>query len=119
MEAGPNDQPGGVGPQPAGEPAGSHHDALPPVSMSRLGFTFGDFIFFRYMITPPLITVIYVIAVILLTIAAVALINTSALAAVGFWIVGMLYVRVILELFVVLFRINDGIQSIDHRGRGL
>lgn len=83
----------------------------------RRGFSFSGFVTFRYMITPPLITAIYVIGVVLVTIGALAYVNTSALGAAIAWIFLMLYLRVILELIVVLFRINDGIQSLARRER--
>jgi hypothetical protein len=84
----------------------------PPASK---GFNFGDFINFRYMITPGLITVIYVLAVIGLTVAALATLNSSAVGAVILWLVGMIWVRVVFETMIVMFRINDGIQEIARR----
>lgn len=97
---------GGIGPTAARQLADVRRD-----------FHFADFVTFRYMITPPLITAIYVIGVVLVTIGALAYVNTSALGAVIAWIFLMLYLRVILELIVVLFRINDGIQSMAHLER--
>jgi hypothetical protein len=35
------------------------------------------------------------------------------------FVFGNLYWRVILEFIIVLFRINEGIRSIDQRGRGV
>jgi len=81
----------------------------------REGFNFGDFVTFRYMITPPLITVIYVLAVIAITLGALAAISTSFIGALVFWILAMLWVRVVFEVMIVLFRINDGIQSLAGR----
>ncbi len=87
------------------------------------GFNFDDFLNFRYLITPALVTVIYVIGAVLITL--LALFNLAVGGAVGFvvglltLIFGNLYWRVVLEFVVVLFRINDGIQAIEGRGRGL
>jgi hypothetical protein len=67
------------------------------------------------MITPPLITILWVLSVVGITIGALAALNTSALGAVLFWIFGMLWVRVVFEVMIVLFRINDGIQTIARR----
>jgi hypothetical protein len=87
------------------------------------GFDFNDFIRFRYLITPAVITVVYVIGAIAITIGAL-----GALAAGGanglvlgvlFLVFGNLYWRVILEFVMVLFRMNDSLQSIDRRGRGM
>ena len=97
--------------QPPAPPQGGKQPQ-PPV---RKGFSFGDFINFRYMITPSLITIIYVLAVIGITVASLAALNQSALGAVIIWVLGMVWVRVILETMIVMFRINDGIQEIARR----
>lgn len=76
---------------------------------------FSDFINFRYMITPPLITVLWVVSVVVITIAALAALNTSVLGAIVGWALGMIWVRVVFEVMIVLFRINDGIQTIARR----
>jgi hypothetical protein len=112
-----NEQPDGgrsVAPPPH-DVAGQ--SAAQQLADARSGFRLADFLTFRYMITPPLITVIYIIGAVLVTIGSIAYINTSALGAVFAWIFLMLYLRVILELIVVLFRINDGIQTIARRDR--
>ena len=87
------------------------------------GFNFGEFLSFRYLITPPLMTVIYVIGAVLITLGSVA---TLAVRGGGGVVVGLLifvfgnlYWRVILEFVMVLFRMNDSLQSIDKRGRGM
>ena len=86
-----------------------------PQTPVHQGFSFGDFINFRYMITPGLITVIYILAVVGITLGALAALNTSAIAAVVFWVMGMLWVRVVFEVMIVMFRINDGIQEMAGR----
>jgi hypothetical protein len=67
------------------------------------------------MITPPLITVLWVVSVIAITIGALAALNTSVIGAIVGWALGMLWVRVVFEVMIVLFRINDGIQTIAGR----
>lgn len=74
-----------------------------------------DFLYFRYMITPPLITVLWVVSVVAITIAALAALNSSVLGAIVGWALGMIWVRVVFEVMIVLFRINDGIQTIARR----
>jgi hypothetical protein len=99
--------------------------APPPAPASGRGFNFSDFLSFRYLITPGFITVIYVIGVILITLAAftsLAIPSTSGggvLAALVTFIIGNLWWRIILEFVMVLFRMNDSLESIDRRGRGL
>lgn len=80
---------------------------------TRAGFS--DFLNFRFMITPPLITLLWVVSVVVITIGALAALNTSVLAALVGWVLLMLWVRVVFEVMIVLFRINDGIQTIARR----
>jgi hypothetical protein len=111
--------------QPVGEPprtgagstggmgtgGGFNQDMSRQIADLRRGFNFGDFMTFRYMITPALITFIYILAVIVITLGALAELNQSVLAAILLWIFAMLWVRVVFEVMIVLFRINDGIQT--------
>jgi Domain of unknown function (DUF4282) len=116
MDQGPTGQPMSQPPAAGGGGIGGvNQDLSRQLADLRKGFNFGDFMTFRYMITPPLITVLYVVAVIAITVGALAAINTSALGAVIGWIVLMLWVRVLLEVMIVLFRINDGIQTMARR----
>jgi hypothetical protein len=102
--------------QPTPRPAGDTNQSISnDLASFREGFNFRDFVTFRYMITPPLITIIYVLAVIGITLVALASLNTSVLAAIIGWILAMLWLRVIFEVMIILFRINDGIQSMARR----
>ena len=87
------------------------------------GFDWSDFINFRYLITPGLVTIIYVIGAALITLGALFTLANGSAGAIVFgvliFIFGNLYWRVVLEFIIVLFRINEGIQSIDRRGRGM
>ena len=84
------------------------------------GFDFREFVEFRYLITPAIITIVYVIGAILITIAAIASGGGGGvLSGLLVLIFGNLYWRVILEFVVVLFRMNDSLRSIDRRGHGM
>jgi Na+(H+)/acetate symporter ActP len=87
------------------------------------GFTFNDFITFRYLITPTLITIVYIIGAVLITLAALAAMVRGGAGGllVGLLVLvfGNLYWRVILEFVMVLFRMNDSLRSIDRRGKGM
>jgi hypothetical protein len=87
-------------------------------------FSWDDFLSFRYLITPGLVKVIYVIGALLITLAGVAALLSGQgagglVAALLIFIFGNLYWRVILEFIMVLFRINDSLASIDRRGGGM
>ncbi len=100
---------------------GAPTQGTPPVAPAP-GFDFGDFLNFRYLITPGLITIIYVVGAVFITLAALASLAGGApgfVAGVLVFVFGNLYWRVVLEFVIVLFRINDGIQAIERRGRGL
>ncbi len=92
-----------------------NQDVSRQVANFRQGFNFGDFMNFRYMITPPLITILYIVAVIGITLGALGLLAFNALVAIVFWVFAMLEVRVIFEVMIVLFRINDGVQTVARR----
>jgi len=103
-------------PQPAVQwPTPPAQPPTSPMASFREGFNFRDFVTFRYMITPPLITILYVLAVILITLGALAALNSSVLGALLGWFFGMIWIRVIFEVMIVLFRINDGIQTLARR----
>ena len=102
-----------------GSPAPSSW-APPPAKAGGAGFNINDFIAFRYLITPIFITVIYVIGAIGITLASLgALLGGNAIAGILLFIFGNLYWRIILEFVMVLFRMNDSLQSIDRRGKGM
>jgi hypothetical protein len=98
-------------------PTGQQPPYQPPATGGGDGRgSFSDFLNFRYMITPPLITVLWVVSVAAITIGAVAVaINDQLIPAILGWLVSMLWVRVVFEVMIVLFRINDGIQTIARR----
>jgi hypothetical protein len=102
----------------------------PPVSWSAPpqphpagdgAFNVADFISFRYLITPAFVTVIYVLGVVVITLGALASLASAGglIAGVLVFLFGNLYWRIILEFIMVLFRMNDSLQSIDRRGKGM
>ncbi len=85
------------------------------------GFDLTEFITFRYLITPTVITVVYVIGAVLITLGSLAAMASGGgngfITGLIVLIFGNLYWRVILEFVIVLFRMNGALQSIDRRGR--
>jgi hypothetical protein len=98
--------------------------ALAPQQPPRPGgFDLREFVAFRYLITPTIITIVYVIGAVAITIAALGAIasggSSGLLGGLVILFFAGLYWRVILEFVVVLFRMNDALQSIDRRGKGM
>jgi hypothetical protein len=96
----------------------------PPPPRSDGGFSLSDFFSFRHLITPTFIRVIYIIGAILITLSALAYLSVPAggaglVYALFVVIIGNLWWRIVLELVMVLFRINDSLAAIERRGRGL
>ena len=105
----PPQQPAAPPPPPAAEPG-------------RTGFDLGAFLSFRYMITPPLVQVIYVLVAVIITIAGVVTMVSNApgggpLPGLLIIIFGNLLWRVYMELVMLFFRINEGIQGIERNTR--
>ncbi len=94
----------------------------PQRSVPSGGFDISEFLSFRYLITPTIITIVYVIGAVLITLgslAAMAAGGGGLLSGLLLLIFGNLYWRVLLEFVVVLFRMNDSLGSIERRGRGM
>jgi len=92
----------------------------PPATPAGKGFDVSDFVSFRYLITPAFITIIYVIGAIGITLGALGvLVGSNVFVGILFFLFGNLYWRILTEFIMVLFRMNDSLQSIDRRGRGL
>jgi hypothetical protein len=116
-----DDTPRTPGPSSPNQPPVSW--APPSASRSDRPFDIGAFLGFRYLITPGFITVVYVVGVILIALGTLSAIvsqqpGAALYALVGFLVLNALW-RIILEFVMVLFRINDSLESIDRRGRGL
>ncbi len=98
--------------------------APPPPPASPAGFSWSDFFSFRYMITPSIIRVLYILGVAAITIGALSSINGfgmgfggGILGALLFFIVGQLYLRVIMELLVVFFGMHESLRKIERQDR--
>ncbi len=89
--------------------------------MVHPGFNWGDFFSFRYMITPIIIRVIYIVAVVLITLSALlALLQGGAggiLSGVLIFLFGNLFLRIYLELVMLFFGMNDALRSIERQRR--
>ena len=92
----------------------------PPGAAPDKGFDLSEFVSFRYLITPAFITIIYVIGAIGITLGALGvLVGSNVFAGILLFLFAQLYWRIITEFIMVLFRMNDALQSIDRRGKGL
>jgi hypothetical protein len=109
--------------QPPQPPVSWSPPQQPAPGDSRQPFDFNSFISFRYLITPTLVTVIYVIGAVAISIVALGSLlaggSSAIINGVLVFLFGNLYWRVILEFIMVLFRMNEAVQSIDRRGRGM
>ena len=103
--------------QPAAPPP-----PAPAAEAGRTGFSLGDFLSFRYMITPPLVQVIYVLVALIITVVGIFTMVSNApgggpLPGLAIIIFGNLLWRVYMELVMLFFRINEGIQGIERNTR--
>jgi hypothetical protein len=104
------------------EPTSPPTNWNPPPAASPPGrsFDLNEFLTFRYLITPTFVTIIYVVGAVFITLAALAALTQGAngiISGLILFLVGNLIWRVYMEFVMVLFRINDSVQSIDRRGR--
>ena len=101
-----------VTPPPADRPV----TGPPPRSGS-----FSDFLNFRAFITPTFITVIWIVGAVFITLAGVVALAGQGGAVNGLVVLvfGNLWWRIVMEIFIVLFRINDSLQAIERTGRRL
>ena len=77
----------------------------------------GDYLSFRAMVTPVLIQAIFWIGVVLVVLSGLgALFGGAVLSGLGLILLGPLFIRIYCEIFIVLFKINDGVQALNRRG---
>jgi hypothetical protein len=98
-------------------------DPTPPVP-ARQGdsapFSVNDFLAFRQLITPTVVTVVWIIGAALITLSALASLAANGLiAAIVIFVVGNFAWRIWMEFVIVLFRIHDTLRSIERKGPGL
>jgi len=63
--------------------------------------------------------VLYIIGFVGITIFAVISLGSNALVGVLIFIFGQIYLRFVMEILMVFFRINDTLKEINQRGKGL
>ena len=97
--------------------------ATPPPAAEAGTFKWGDFFGFRYMITPILIQVIYMIGAVFITIAGILAFFAPASGGLSPVLAGLLIIllgnlawRVYAELVILLFKIFGSLQAIERRG---
>ncbi len=72
-----------------------------------------DFLFFRKMITPMIIQILFWIGIVVVVIGGfVTMFTSSFLAGLGMVILGPIGVRLWTELLIVIFKINDTLTDI-------
>jgi hypothetical protein len=118
-QSGPSNDPGPTAPASWASPPPPAPPSA-PASTPGKGFDINDFVAFRYLITPAFITVIYIIGAILITLGAIGtIIGGNLIAGLLIFVFANLYWRIVTEFIMVLFRMNDSLQSIDRRGKGM
>lgn len=85
-------------------------------------FSLGGFLSFRYMITPVLVQGIYVLVAVIITIVGlIAMVNAGPdggiLTGLLIIVLGNLVWRVYMEIVMLFFRINEGIQAVERNTR--
>jgi hypothetical protein len=77
----------------------------------------GEYLSFRRMITPVFIQVIFwIFAGIAVLGGLAALVSGEALSGLLLIVLGPLFARIYAEILIVIFRINDNVAAIRHRG---
>jgi len=73
----------------------------------------GDLLTFKKMISPILIQVLFWIGIVAVVIAALgAIFSGEFLSGLLMLLIGPLIVRLYAEIFIVMFKINDGVQEL-------
>lgn len=115
---GPNETP--TTPPPAPSPASAPASWTPQSALGP-GFNWGDFFSFKFLITPIIIRVVYLIGAVLITLAAlVALLQGGAQGLVSgilIFLFGQLFFRVYLEIVMLFFGMHDALRAIERQRR--
>jgi hypothetical protein len=75
-----------------------------------------DFLFFEKMLTPKVITFVYWLLIVACVLGGLGtMFTTSFWAGLGILLFGTLAVRIYCELLMVLFKMNEALQSIRNR----
>jgi len=88
----------------------------------RPGFSLGTFLNFQYMITPVLVQGIYILVAVIITIIGLIAMfgggqGAGLLGGLVIIILGNLIWRVYMEIVMLFFRINEGIQRVEQNTR--
>ena len=79
--------------------------------------SWGEYLSFRRMITPVFIQVIFCIFVAVAVIGGlIVMVGDSFIGGLALIIFGPLLARIYAEILIVIFRINDNVAAIRHRG---
>jgi hypothetical protein len=75
-----------------------------------------DFLYFEKMLTPKVITFVYWLLIVACVLGGLGtMFTTSFWAGLGILLFGTLAVRIYCELLMVLFKMNEALQSIRNR----
>src|SRR5215217_1240523 len=86
-------------------------------------FTWSDFFNFRYLVTPAVIKVVYLMGVVVIVVGSVGYVSPAILgggdvgASLLFLVVGNLSWRVLMEVAMVLFGIHEAVRAIEQKPR--
>ena len=75
-----------------------------------------EYLTFRRMITPVFIQVIFWIAAVLIVIVGLVALANGEPGGILIILLGPLAARIYAEILIVIFRINDNVAAIRHRG---
>jgi hypothetical protein len=75
-----------------------------------------EYLTFRRMITPVFIQVIFWIAVVFIVIGGLVALADGQAGGILIILLGPLAARIYAEILIVIFRINDNVAAIRHRG---
>jgi hypothetical protein len=74
---------------------------------------FGDYLKFNKMITPVVIQVLFWLLMVAVVVAALAALYGHAVGqAIAIIVLGPIFVRIYAEVLLVIFKINDAVQTI-------
>ena len=75
-----------------------------------------EYLTFRRMITPVFIQVIFWVAVVFIVLGGIVALADGQAGGILIILLGPLAARIYAEILIVIFRINDNVAAIRHRG---
>jgi len=108
----------------AAQKAGEAADAAKAAARAQLGSmkanlgknSLGDYLSFKALITPSIIQIIFWLGILAIVISAFGAMTQSVLSGLLFLLIGPIIWRIYCEIFIVMFKINDGIQTVVRQG---